>query len=207
MCLAMVSGFITFEGIDGCGKSTVARLITERLEREGVDVILTQEPTDTWLGDAVRRSYTEKIHPYTEAFLFLADRATHTRWIEEILHNGSVVISDRYSDSTIAYQAALFHQNFGGPMPEYIKWLWDVSKPIIRVPDITFLFDIDPQVSLERVGNRGKKEKFETLENLRQVRENYLAIAEDSSHFRIIDAGKTLDEVTAEVWAIIEREL
>ncbi len=203
----MVSGFITFEGIDGCGKTTVANLIAERLKQEGIGIILTKEPTDTWLGDAVRRSYAEDIHPYTEAFLFLADRATHTDWINEKLNNGNIVISDRYSDSTVAYQAALFHQNFGNPMPEYVKWLQDVSGPIIRTPNITFLFDIDPEVSLERVGNRGEKEKFETLDNLKLVRENYLAIADEYSHFRIIDATRTIEEVTEEVWQIINQEL
>ena len=203
----MVSGFITFEGIDGCGKTTVANLIAERLKQEGIGIILTKEPTDTWLGDAVRRSYAEDIHPYTEAFLFLADRATHTDWINEKLNNGNIVISDRYSDSTVAYQAALFHQNFGNPMPEYVKWLQDVSGPIIRTPNITFLFDIDPEISLERVGNRGEKEKFETLDNLKLVRENYLAIADEYSHFRIIDATRTIEEVTEEVWQIINQEL
>ena len=191
----MVNGFITFEGIDGCGKSTVARLIAERLRNDGVDVELTQEPTKTWLGDAVRRSYTEEIHPYTEAFLFLADRATHTNWINEKLHHGNVVISDRYSDSTVAYQAALFHQKLGGQMPEYVKWLQEVSKPVIRVPNLTFLFDIDPEVSLDRV------------DNLKLVRENYLAIAKESSHFKVIDAAKTLEEVTEEVWQVINQEL
>ena len=203
----MVSGFITFEGIDGCGKTTVANLIAERLKQEGIGIILTKEPTDTWLGDAVRRSYAEDIHPYTEAFLFLADRATHTDWINEKLNNGNIVISDRYSDSTVAYQAALFHQNFGDPMPEYVKWLQDVSGPIIRTPNITFLFDIDPEISLERIGNRGEKEKFETLDNLKLVRENYLAIAENSPHFKIIDATRTIEEVTEEVWNIIQKEL
>ena len=202
----MVNGFITFEGIDGCGKSTVASIIADRLEKEGVDVILTQEPTKTWLGDAVRRSYTEDIHPFTEAFLFLADRATHTKWIKEKLYQGNFVISDRYSDSTVAYQAALFHQDLGEPAEVYIEWLQNISKPVIRVPNITFLFDIDPEISLQRVGGRGEKEKFETLENLKQVRANYLAIAEDSPHFRIVDAALPLDEVVETVWKIIKAE-
>ena len=203
----MVSGFITFEGIDGCGKTTVANLIAERLKQEGIGIILTKEPTDTWLGDAVRRSYAEDIHPYTEAFLFLADRATHTDWINEKLNNGNIVISDRYSDSTVAYQAALFHQNFGDPMPEYVKWLQDVSGPIIRTPNITFLFDIDPEISLERIGNRGEKEKFETLDNLKLVRENYLAIAKDSPQIKIIGSSKGLEEVTKEVLNIVNQHL
>ena len=203
----MVSKFITFEGIDGCGKSTVASLIAQRLKEQGKNVELTLEPTKTWLGEAVRRSYTEKINPYTEAFLFLADRATHTDWIKEKMNQGSTVISDRYSDSTVAYQAAHFHQKFGGPMPEYLKWLQEVSQPAIITPNLTLLFDINPEISLARLTGRAEMEKFETLENLKLVRENYLAIAEDSAHFKIIDASKSLEEVTEEVWNLINQHI
>ena len=203
----MVSGFITFEGIDGCGKSTVSRLIGQQLQNDGLHVQLTLEPTRTWLGEAVRRSYTEEINPYTEAFLFLADRATHTDWIKEKMDHGNIVISDRYSDSTVAYQAALFHQKLGGSMPEYLKWLQEVSQPVIIKPNLTLLMDIDPEVSLARLSGRGKMEKFETLENLKLVRKNYLTIAKNSAHFKIIDASKSLEEVTEEVWKIINQEL
>ena len=200
----MDSGFITFEGIDGCGKSTVASIIAERLKEQGKNVELTLEPARTWLGEAVRRSYKEEIHPYTEAFLFLADRATHTNWIKEKMSQGNIVISDRYSDSTVAYQAAQFHQKLGGSMPEYLKWLQETSQPVIITPNLTLLFDIDPEISLARLTGRAEMEKFETLENLKLVRENYLAIAKDSPHFKIIDSSKTLEEVTREVWDIIQ---
>lgn len=200
----MDSGFITFEGIDGCGKSTVARLIAERLQKEGKNVELTLEPTRTWLGEAVRQSYTEEINPYTEAFLFLADRATHTDWIKEKMAQGNIVISDRYSDSTVAYQAALFYQKLGGSMPEYVKWLQEVSQPVIITPNITLLLDVDPEISLARLTGREEMEKFETLENLKLVRENYLAIAEDSPQIKIIDSSKSLEGVTEEVWNIIQ---
>ena len=200
----MVSEFITFEGIDGCGKSTVASIIAQRLKAQGKNVELTLEPTKTWLGEAVRRSYTEKINPYTEAFLFLADRATHTDWIKEKMAQEKIVISDRYSDSTVAYQAAHFHQKFGGPMPEYVKWLQETSKSVIITPNLTLLFDIDPEISLARLTGRAEIEKFETLENLKLVRENYLAIAKNSAHFKIIDSSKSLEEVTEEVWKIIQ---
>ena len=203
----MVSSFITFEGIDGCGKSTVARLIAERLKEQGKNVELTIEPTKTWLGEAVRRSYTEEIHPYTEAFLFLADRATHTDWIKEKISQGSIVISDRYSDSTVAYQAALFHQKLGGSMPEYVKWLQEVSQPVIINPDLTLLLDIEPEVSLSRLTDRAEMEKFETLENLKLVRENYLAIAKDSPQIKIIDSSKSLEEVVEEALEIIQQYL
>ena len=203
----MDSGFITFEGIDGCGKSTVASTIAQRLKEQGKNVELTLEPTRTWLGEAVRRSYKEPIHPYTEAFLFLADRATHTDWIKEKMSQGNIVISDRYSDSTVAYQAALFHQKLGGSMPEYVKWLQEVSQPVIITPDLTILLDIEPEGSLGRLTSRAEMEKFETLENLKLVRENYLAIAKDSPQIKIIDSSKGLEEVTEEAWKIIQENL
>ena len=196
----MAPKFITFEGIDGCGKSTVASTIAERLRENGMVVELTQEPTKTWLGDAVRRSYKEPIHPYTEAFLFLADRATHTNRIREKMSEGKIVISDRYSDSTVAYQAALFHQKIGGDMGSYVKWLTDVSQPVIIQPDITLLLDIDPEVSLGRLNNRAEMEKFETLENLKLVRQNYLAIAKSSAHITTVGASAPLEQVTEFVW-------
>ena len=203
----MDSGFITFEGIDGCGKSTVASTIAQRLKEQGKNVELTLEPTRTWLGEAVRRSYTEEIHPYTEAFLFLADRATHTEWIKEKIAQGNIIISDRYSDSTVAYQAAQFHEKLGGPMPEYLKWLQEVSRPVIITPNLTLLLDVDPEISLGRLNSRAEMEKFETLENLKLVRKNYLAIAKDSPHFKIIDSSKSLEEVVEEAWKIINQHL
>jgi len=189
------SGFIALEGIDGCGKSTLATLLSERLANAGFRVELTAEPTRTWLGDAVRRSYTESVSPYTEAFLFLADRATHTDWIRERVKAGGLVISDRYSDSTVAYQAALLHQRLGGKPEHYIRYLTEVSEPIVTKPDITLLLDVDPGVSLKRLGSRAELEKFENLENLRLVRRNYLAIAKASDHTKIIDASRSLARV------------
>jgi dTMP kinase len=199
----MKSGFITLEGIDGCGKSTLSKLIAGRLTEAGFRVELTAEPTRTWLGDAVRRSYTEEVNPYTEAFLFLADRATHTDWIRARMAEGKIVISDRYSDSTIAYQAALLHQRLGGEPEEYIRYLTSVSEPVILTPDLTFLLDVDPEVSLKRLDGRGELEKFENLDNLRAVRRNYLAIAKASKHVRIVDASGTMESVQKQVAEIL----
>jgi len=197
------SGFITLEGIDGCGKSSLTSIISKRLEEAGFRVELTAEPTGTWLGDAVRRSYTEDVSPYTEAFLFLADRATHTEWIRGRVQAGSLVISDRYSDSTVAYQAALLHQKLGGKPSEYIQYLMAVSKPVIHKPDLTLLLDVDPEVSLKRLGERTGLEKFETLENLRLVRQNYLDIARISKHVKVIDASAGIVDVEKSVFVLL----
>ena len=191
------------EGIDGCGKSSLASIIASRLMEAGFSVELTSEPTRTWLGDAVRRSYNEDVNPYTEAFLFMADRATHTDWIIKKMAEGKMVLSDRYSDSTVAYQAALLHQRLGGRSSDYIQYLTEMSKPIIRTPDITLLLDIDPEMSLKRLGGRTELEKFENLENLRMVRQNYLEIAKASNHFRVVDASKNIVEVKEQAFKVI----
>jgi dTMP kinase len=197
------SGFIAFEGIDGCGKSSLAKIVAGRLEANGFRVELTQEPTKTWLGDAVRRSYGEVINPYTEAFLFLADRATHTDWIRQRVAEGSIVISDRYSDSTVAYQAALLHQRMGGSPRDYIRYLEAVSAPVITEPDLTILLDLAPEISLGRLGGRAELEKFENLENLRLVRENYLAIARGRKNAHVVDAAGPIGEVERAILDIV----
>ncbi|MFO7618721.1 MAG: dTMP kinase [Thermoplasmata archaeon] len=199
----MTSGFITLEGIDGCGKSVLAKIIVGRLRGAGMRVTQTREPTRSWLGGAVRRSYREEISPYTEAFLFLADRATHTLWIKEQMALGKVVVCDRYSDSTVAYQAALLHQKLGGDTDEYMRWLLDMSRPAIIPPDITLLLDVDPKVSLKRLKSRKEMEKFETLENLRQVRRNYLELARMDGRIKIIDASKSITDVKEQVFTVL----
>lgn len=202
---AVKSGFITLEGIDGCGKSSLAGIISGRLMEAGFRVELTAEPTRTWLGDAVRRSYGEDVSPYTEAFLFLADRATHTEWIRKRIAEGKLVISDRYSDSTVAYQAAHLHQKLGGKPSDYIRYLMEVSMPVIQRPDLTLLLDADPEISLKRLGGRSELEKFENLDNLRLVRQNYLDIARMSDHVRTIDASKDIAEVRESIFNALGR--
>lgn len=203
----MEPAFITFEGIDGCGKTTVMARVAKRLSKAGFDVEPTREPTGTWLGDAVRRSYKEDVSPYTEAFLFLADRATHTELIKARLSEGKVVLCDRYSDSTVAYQAAFFRQRLGGECSEHMRWLEEISAPVIIEPDITFLLDVDPRISLKRLKGRPEKEKFETLRNLRQVRSNYLAIAQGNPRMIVIDASGSLAAVEKAVASAISKRL
>ena len=203
----MAPVFITFEGVDGCGKTTICKRVANYLKKSGEKITVTKEPTNTWLGDAVRQSYKVKTSPYTEAFLFLADRATHTDWIRRKLAQGRHVFSDRYIDSTVAYQATLLHQQLGGPMEEYRDWLLSVNKAIILEPQLTLLFDVDPKESLKRLTRRSERSKFERLRNLKLVRENYLAIAERESRIQVIDAGKPFKEVYLEVLGIIKKTL
>jgi dTMP kinase len=195
-CL-MTLNFVTFEGVDGSGKSTVVKKVVYQLKREGYKVTLTMEPSLTWLGDAVRRSYTEDVSPYTEVFLFMADRATHTDWVRKKIAQGRLVLSDRYSDSTVAYQGALLFRRKGGPLERHIEWLAELNDKIILEPDMTFLLDIDPIRSLRRLDNRNARSKFERLKYLRMVREGYLKIAEMKKRMLIIDASQPIEDVTA----------
>jgi len=186
----MRGSFVTFEGIDGSGKTSVARKTAARLRRRGLPVVLATEPTKTWLGDAVRRSYREPVSNFTEAFLFMADRATHTMRIEELLKKGTLVISDRYCDSTYAYQAA----RLKGMVKDPMDWLKRISEPFVIEPDLTILLDIDPRNGLRRIAARKKKVHFENEPFLRQVRRNYLVLARER-RFVVLDASRSLDDV------------
>jgi len=95
----VLTGFVTFEGIDGSGKTTVSRLVAESLRAKGHTVYLTSEPTTTWLGDAVRHAYADDVGAIAESFLFLADRAAHLTDIRAHLQKGELVLCDRYADS------------------------------------------------------------------------------------------------------------
>lgn len=193
-----MDGFYTFEGIDGSGKSSVMKRVAELLMRDGRAVATTMEPTDTWLGKAVERSYDEPVSPYTEAFLFMADRATHSEHIRDLIADGKTVLCDRYAHSTFAYQGAALAHLLGGP-EKAMEFLIDGHKPFILEPERVFLFDIDPEVGLERIAGREALSKFEKIEYLRGVRENYLALSRMYDDFQVIDASAPFEEVVTQV--------
>jgi dTMP kinase len=185
--------FITFEGIDGSGKTTVAKQVADELKQKGVDATYTCEPTNTWLGEAVKTSYSKDISPFTELLLFLADRATHTVQIKKWLEEGKVVVCDRYADSTYAYQAVMLKDELKELNVEPVEWLKDLSRPFVIEPDLTVLLKIDPEVALKRIKN--KELRFERKEFLDRVLEVYLKLAGESSRFEVIDAAQPLEEV------------
>jgi len=190
--------FVTFEGVDGSGKTSVASFVAQSLRKEGLDVVLTTEPTHTWLGDAVKRSYTETVNPFTEALLFMADRATHTDQIRRWLGEGKLVLSDRYCDSTYAYQAA----GLKGIGPDPMNWLKRMSKPFVTEPGLTVLLDVEPRLGLRRIAARSRKVHFENEPFLRKVRANYLMLAK-SRRFVTIDASKPMAAVKKEALRIV----
>lgn len=171
----MVGLFITFEGIDRCGKTTQAERLVERLRAEGRDVVFTREPGGTWLGRKVRSlllARREEVHPAAEMLLFAADRAQHVNTlIRPALLQGKVVVSDRYADSTVVYQG-----DGRGLEPDRIHTVQEVATGGLR-PDLTVWIDMD----LETAGQRSSLAEADRLEAagdafFERVRGGYLRI-------------------------------
>ena len=182
--------FVTFEGIDGSGKSTISKLVYEKLQDEGHDVVHTYEQTDTKIGKYVQMCIKTKSDPFVTAFTFIADRMEHCRQIQKWLDSKKIVLCDRYAESTYAYQGAQLEEYIRDP----IHWLQDLSKDRILVQDRTFLFVIDPKESLARIQNRDELIPFERMAFLEKVHKNYLTISK-GKRFLNIDATKTIDEI------------
>jgi dTMP kinase len=194
----MKGAFIVFEGIDGSGKSSCMEAAASVLEKR-TDVIRTSEPTKGEIGMLLRSS--PDITAEAEAQLFVADRALHTNEIKKWVADGKVVLCDRYYASTIAYQSANLDGRFADA-----DWLTEINDKVITEPDLTILFDIDPEKGMERVESRGAKSKFESLAYLKEVRENYLNIAKERN-FAIIDASRQREEVLDDVLELINNVL
>ena len=187
--------FIVLEGIDGTGKSTLSKKLKAWLEEKGREVVLTAEPTEDWLGVAVRRANNEDLDPRTESLLFTADRCQHTLRIEEMLKQGKVVICDRYYGSTVAYQGAALEEDMGD---NAVSWLLNLNGPVVRHPDVTVLLITDPQVAMQRVGSRGELSKFEREEYLSKVQDIYMTLAREGD-WTVIDSNRKLYEVLESV--------
>jgi len=178
--------FIVFEGIDGSGKSSVCK----RLAKELDNVVVTAEPTESKIGMLIR---TMDVSRETEALLFVADRADHTTQIKKWMEEGKIVICDRYYASTLAYQSAPLN---GPALP--MEWLEALNEKVTIEPDMTFLFDVKPEVGLTRASSRGQTTKFEKQTYLENVRKNYLEIAKRKK-FTIIDAERSANDVFKEI--------
>ncbi len=187
-----MSNFIVLEGIDGSGKSSVA----ESFKNDHKDVYLTKEPTETDIGNFAQKIAHEKTPAYLDLFLYLADRVEHIEDIKSVLDEEKPVLCDRYWGSTAAYQAANGEIN--------LQYVEDVQRPFVLEPDLTVLFDLDPQVSLERITDREKKSKYERTEFLKKVRNNYLKLA-DKYGWEVIDAENSLEVVKKEFYDLVEK--
>lgn len=182
--------FVTFEGIDGSGKSTISKLVFEKLQLAGYECIWTFEPTDSVIGQFVQDCIKKQSDPFITSFTFIADRIDHCKHIQQWLDQGKIVLCDRYAESTFSYQAAQLE----GEIKDPLKWLQDLSYGRILTPDRTFLFVINPIRSLERIKNRTKLIPFEKLVFLEKVHRNYLIISK-GKRFIHLDATKPIDEL------------
>jgi dTMP kinase len=182
--------FVTFEGIDGSGKSTISKLVLEKLRSAGYDVVWTFEPTDSTVGKYVQECIRSQSDPFVTSFTFIADRIQHCKQIQQWLDEGKLVLCDRYAESTYAYQAAQLEDQVKNPL----KWLQELSIGRILVPDRTFLFVIDPKASLARIQHRTELIPFERFAFLEKVHRNYLTVSK-GKRFVHLDVTKPIDEL------------
>jgi dTMP kinase len=182
--------FITFEGIDGSGKSTIMKFVFKKLKNNGYNVISTYEPTNTKIGKYVQRYIEENSDPFLTTLTFIADRMQHNKEIIKWLTNGKIVLCDRYVESTYAYQGAQLEDFIDKP----IYWLKDLSSNHIIVPDRTYIFLIDPDKSIKRIKNREKLISFEKASFLDKVQNNYIKISKEK-RFLKLDATKSIEEL------------
>lgn len=194
-----MAGLVVLEGIDGCGKSSVSKLVAEKL---GKRAVLTREPTDSWIGRAVRDGDEKKVSPYTDALLFMADRSAHTIDIKRQVKQGKLVICDRYYHSTVAYQAAFLRKAFKG---DPFKWLLEANRKISIHPDLTVLLVIPPALGLKRIRGKRKLSRFEKLGFLTEVSKNYLKLARRDKSMVKVDGTRPLEAVAEDVLQLIRR--
>lgn len=195
--------FITFEGADGCGKTTQLMLLAKGLKAKGYDVVVTREPGAKGLGEKIREillNYDGEVSSRCEAFLFLADRAQHMDIIvRPAVEKGKIVLCDRHTDSTVAYQG------YGRGLDiERINNLNNIATSGDK-PDLTFVFDIDVETSMKRVG--GQKDRMESagMEFFNRVRNGYLEIArQEPERVKVIDAAKSIDDIHKNVVDILK---
>jgi len=190
--------FITFEGIDGCGKTTQLNMLNKYLQDKGYETVLTKEPGGKGLGEKIRNillNYDGEVSDRCESFLFLADRAQNIDLIvNPAIRQGKIVLCDRHTDSTLAYQG------YGRELDlAQIKKLNDLATNG-RKPDITFIFDVSLETSSKRVGKDKDRMEKSGKDFFQRVRNGYLKIAQNEpQRVKVINSEKSIDEVFAQV--------
>ncbi len=198
--------FITFEGIDGSGKTTQLELVDKYLKEKNLKTLLTLEPGGCELGKNIRQillHYDSYVNDTAELFLYLADRAQHTDTvILKGLKEGSIVLCDRFIDSTAAYQG--YGRGFDLEKIDYLN----KAATLGLVPDLTFVFDIDLETAQKRVGKTKDRMEKEKLEFHKKVKEGYLDLAKKyPDRIKVIDSTQSIEKIHFEVRKIIDKVL
>ena len=211
--------FITFEGLEGCGKTTQAKMLFDFLIKQKIPSIYTKEPGGTKIGDKIRKilldQKNDSMDYKTEMLLFLASRAENVRLIIlPALEEGKIVISDRFYDSTTAYQ--------GSGRGIDLKIIKNLNSLVVgkAIPDLTFILDIDPYEGLRRSASFGNSHEMRFEEEflnkkiiggklfLERVRQGYYHLShEETGRIKIIDANRDKEDIFEEIIIIIKRKL
>ncbi len=203
--------FITFEGPEGAGKSTVLQKIVERLQAQNINVLSTREPGGIEIAEKIREVILDPSHTAmnerTEALLYAAARSQHFfEKVQPALLSGQVVVCDRFIDSSLAYQG--YARGIG------IDEVLSINEFAIgkRLPDLTILFDIEPAVGLSRIQAHSSREvnrlDVESLAFHEKVREGYhLVVKRYPNRIKVINADQTLEKVVDDVWDILAKVL
>lgn len=186
--------FIVLEGLDGAGKTTIARRLVEDLSSRGIPASYTYEPTDSEIVRLIKSTYNNLRDAYIDTLAFALDRLIHVKnWVKPLLDKGVTVISDRYFYSSVAYQSAS-----GAPF----EWVIEVNKFAVK-PDVAIYLDIEPEEGLSRkYMHISRFPEYEEKEFLQRVRSMYLRMVE-MGLLIYIDASKPLSEVYGRIWDIV----
>ena len=196
--------FITFEGGDGCGKTTQINLLDEYLRNKGYKTLLTREPGSKGLGVKLREillNYDGEVSPTCESFLFLADRAQHVDCIiKPALKEGVVVLCDRHTDSTVAYQG------YGRGLDlEQIHKLNKIATSGLK-PDLTIVLDVDVETSQKRVGAEKDRMESAGIEFFQKVRKGFLEIAkQEPERVKVVDSTQSIEEIHKQILELVGR--
>jgi len=207
----MAGLFVTFEGMEGCGKSTQAKMLKRKLEKEGHRVVLTREPGGTKVGERIREVLLDtrlrSMEPLTELFLYLASRAQHVQeLIRPALADGAIVISDRFADASLAYQGA------GRGIDISLVAKLNEAATLGLEPDYTVLLDLPVELGLKRMSARvGGKRKQDRIEKEQfqfhvRVREGYLTLARKSrGRIEVFDGTRDRKELAGKIFERVNR--